>query len=296
MSGPGSDVGARPGMRAAALPLVRLALAEDLGDMGDITTKAIVPPTATATARLVARSAGVLAGLDVARLVFEEVDPAIRFESALADGARLTAGEAVAILSGPARGLLAGERTALNFIQRLSGVATQTARFVAALAGTGVQLVDTRKTTPGYRVLEKAAVLAGGGGNHRFGLYDRMLIKDNHEAVAGGVGEAVRRARQSRPAGIEIEVEVRTLDQLEEALAESPDRILLDNMDPHVVAACAARVARVSPRPRVEVSGGITLETIRSYALPGVDEISVGALTHSAPALDLALDFEGIVP
>lgn len=283
-------------IRTAALPLVRLALAEDFGAAGDVTSNAIVPPTATAAARLVARKAGVLAGLEVARLVFEQVNPDIIFESHLSDGARLAPDQVVAVLSGPARGLLAGERTALNFIQRLCGIATQTAQYVEALRGTGVRVVDTRKTTPGYRRLEKAAVRAGGGGNHRIGLYDRILIKDNHEAVAGSVAEAIRRARLAWPTGIEIEVEVRTLAQLEEALAERPDSLLLDNMAPHVVAECAARVARQSPRPRVEVSGGVTLETIRQYAVPGVDEISVGALTHSAPALDLALDFEGIIP
>lgn len=280
----------------AALPLVRLALAEDLGVSGDVTSRLIVPPTAVAAAKLVARAPGVLAGLGVARLVFETVDPGIRFETALADGAPLRAEQIVALISGSARSVLAAERTALNFIQRLSGVATQTARFVAALAGTGVAVIDTRKTTPGYRWLEKAAVRAGGGSNHRFGLYDRILIKDNHEAVAGSVAEAVRRARAGRAGAIEIEVEVRSLDQLEEALGQHPDRVLLDNMSPAMVAECASRVARETPRPRLEVSGGIRLETIRDYALPGVDEISVGGLTHSAPALDLALDFEGILP
>lgn len=185
---------------------MRLALAEDFGAAGDVTSNAIVPPTATAAARLVARKAGVLAGLEVARLVFEQVNPDIVFESHLSDGARLAPDQVVAVLSGPARGLLAGERTALNFIQRLCGIATQTAQYVEALRGTGVRAVDTRKTTPGYRRLEKAAVRAGGGGNHRIGLYDRILIKDNHEAVAGSVAEAIRRARLAWPTGIEIEV------------------------------------------------------------------------------------------
>lgn len=281
--------------RAAALPLVQLALAEDLGVEGDVTTRAIVPPTATATGRIVARAPGVLAGLEVARLVFAEVDPAIRFTEARADGAPLALGDLVVSLSGPAAGLLSAERTALNFLQRLSGIATQTARYVAAVAGTGVRIIDTRKTTPGFRRLEKAAVLLGGGGNHRIGLYDRILIKDNHEAVAGGVAPAIRRAR-ARGGDLLVEVEVRTLDQLDEALVESPDIIMLDNMPPHVVAEAVARLARRTQRPRIEVSGGITLANIRDYALPGVDDISIGALTHSAPSLDLALDFDGILP
>lgn len=281
--------------REAALPLIRLALAEDLGTDGDVTTRAIVPPTATATGSIVARAPGVLAGLEVARLVFAEIDATIEWSPRLSDGAALQPGDRVVSLSGPAAGLLAGERTALNFLQRLSGVASQAARYVAAVAGTGVRIIDTRKTTPGYRRLEKAAVLLGGGGNHRIGLYDRILIKDNHEAVAGGIADALRRAK-ARRGSLAIEVEVRTLEQLDEALTEAPDIIMLDNMAPHVVAEAVKRLARQAPRPRLEVSGGITLANIRDYALPGVDDISIGALTHSAPSLDLALDFDGILP
>lgn len=281
--------------REAALPLVRLALTEDLGAPGDVTTRAIVPPTATATGQIVARAAGVLAGLEVARVVFAEVDPSIILSAERSDGAVLAPGDRVAALSGPAAGLLAGERTALNFLQRLSGIASQTARYVAAVAGTGVRVIDTRKTTPGYRRLEKAAVRVGGGGNHRLGLFDRILIKDNHEAVAGGIAPAIRRAR-ARGGPLLVEVEVKTLDQLDEALAEGPDIVMLDNMPPHVVAEAVNRVARQARRPRLEVSGGITLANIRDYALPGVDDISIGALTHSAPSLDLALDFDGILP
>lgn len=276
----------------AAGPLIDLALAEDLGPGGDVTSRCTVAADTRAEARLVARQAGVLAGLDIVREVFHRIDPAVHFRSSLADGARLEPDHEVARLRGPARALLAGERTALNFVQRLSGVATQSARHVAALAGTATQVLDTRKTTPGWRALEKYAVKAGGGRNHRHGLYDMILIKDNHEVAAGGLGEAIRRALAGRPAGMPIEVEVRTLSEVEAALEYPVEGLLLDNMTPELVAEAVHRIAARSPRPWVEVSGGVTLETIRRFAIPGVDFISVGALTHSAPSLDLALDFE----
>jgi nicotinate-nucleotide pyrophosphorylase (carboxylating) len=276
----------------AALPLIRLALAEDLGARGDVTTSAVVRPETRARARLVAREAGVLAGVDVARRVFQEVEPAIVFEARLADGAPLAPGQVIAVIEGPARGILTAERVALNFLQRLSGVASQTARFVAALAGTGVSVLDTRKTTPGFRALEKYAVAVGGGRNHRQGLYDMVLIKDNHAEAAGGVGPAVERAGVMRRQGVLVEAEVQNLEQVEAALEAGVDGILLDNMTPAEVAGAVARIRREDPRPWIEVSGGVTLETIRSFAVPGVDFISVGALTHSVRSIDLALDFE----
>lgn len=277
---------------AAAGPLIDLALAEDLGQAGDVTSRCTVPADTRGQARLVARQAGVLAGLDIVREVFHRIDPAVHFRPALADGARLEPDLEVARLRGPARALLAGERTALNFVQRLSGVATQAARYAAALDGTGTRVLDTRKTTPGWRALEKYAVQIGGGRNHRHGLYDMILIKDNHEVAAGGLGEAIRRALAGRPAKIPIEVEVRTLAEVEAALDYPVEGLLFDNMSPELVAEGVSRVVARSPHPWVEVSGGVTLESIRRYALPGVDFISVGALTHSAPSLDLALDFE----
>jgi nicotinate-nucleotide pyrophosphorylase (carboxylating) len=275
----------------AARPLIRLALAEDLGERGDVTAQAVVPEAARARAELVARRPGVLAGIDVAREVFLAVDPSLAVTILVADGTPLHEGLVVARIEGSARALLAAERTALNFVQRLSGVASLTARYVEALRGTSTCVLDTRKTTPGWRVLEKYAVATGGGKNHRRGLYDMLLVKDNHELVAGGVGEAARRAVAGRPGGLSVEIEVRTLADIEAALAHEPEGLLFDNMTPDLVARGVGLVNSRAPRPWIEVSGGVTLDTIRRYALPGVDFISVGALTHSAPALDLALDF-----
>ncbi len=274
-----------------ALPLIRRALEEDLGPSGDVTSRLLIPETAVASGTIVAREAGVLAGIEIARRVFAEVDPAVRFHAEARDGDALVPGRIVARIDGPARGILTGERVALNFLQRLSGVASITRRYVEAVAGTGVAVADTRKTTPGFRRLEKYAVAVAGGRNHRMGLWDRILIKDNHEIAAGGVGPAVRAALAGRPPGIMVQAEVRTLEEVREAVNAGAEALLLDNMTPEEVREAVAVIAAARPRPEVEVSGGITLATIRGYALPGVDVISAGALTHSAPSLDLALDF-----
>jgi nicotinate-nucleotide pyrophosphorylase (carboxylating) len=265
---------------------VRAALAEDVGG-GDVTTRATVPPGTRARARITQKQPGVLYGLDVAELAFAELDADARFERLAAEG-EWREGGPVLDVTGDAAALLTAERTALNFLQRLSGVATLTARYVAAVEGTGARVLDTRKTTPGLRALEKAAVAAGGGTNHRFGLFDAVLIKENHAAMAGGVGEAVRQAREAAPE-VPLEVEARTLGEAEEALAAGAPRILLDNMTPGELRAV---VERVAGRAELEASGGITLATIRTRAETGVDFISVGALTHSAPALDLSLILE----
>jgi nicotinate-nucleotide pyrophosphorylase (carboxylating) len=270
--------------------LVDLALAEDIG-AGDITSLATVPAAATAEGTMLVKQPGAISGLTVASYVFERVDPASSFRPRCKDGAKLDAGDVLADLSGPARSLLAGERVALNLLQRLSGVATLTAQYVDAISGTNATIVDTRKTTPGLRVLEKAAVRHGGGRNHRFGLSDGVLIKDNHLAAIGGpdrVTQAVREARRQAPHTTKIEVEVTTLDEVEEATAAGADIIMLDNMS---VATMAEAVRMVAGRALLEASGGVRLETVRAIAETGVDLISVGALTHSAPALDISLNF-----
>jgi nicotinate-nucleotide pyrophosphorylase (carboxylating) len=272
-----------------ARALVARALAEDLGS-GDITTGAVVPPDARASARIVQKQPGVVFGLEVAAFAFAQTG---------ADGLKPLAAQGewredvptdVAVVAGAARALLAGERTALNLLCHLSGIATLTARYVAAVVGTGATILDTRKTTPGLRALEKAAVAAGGGTNHRLGLYDGILIKENHAAIAAGVAEAVRRARQAEPHR-EVEVECRDLDEVTEALTAGADRVLLDNMGPDELRAAVARRPAGSA-VRFEASGGITLDNVRAVAETGVDFISVGALTHSAPALDLSLVVE----
>jgi nicotinate-nucleotide pyrophosphorylase (carboxylating) len=273
--------------------LIELALAEDVGN-GDITTLATVPAEATASGRLHAKEAGVLSGVDVAEAVFAIVDPEITFTARKANGDALAVGDTVAELSGSARSLLTAERTALNIMQRLSGVATATARYVAATAGTSARIVDTRKTTPGMRMLEKRAVLHGGGSNHRFGLADGVLIKDNHLAAIGGnhpVRDAVLSARALAPHTMKIEVEVTTLDELDEAMEAGADIVLLDNMDTATMAEAVNRRDAASPGTLLEASGGITLERIQEIAGAGVDLISVGALTHSSTALDISLDF-----
>jgi nicotinate-nucleotide pyrophosphorylase (carboxylating) len=286
-------------LETIALPIVRLALAEDLG-AGDVTTASLVSASARARARLVARAAGVLAGIDIARLVFRELDRELDFRATAKDGARLKPGLTVATLAGQARAILSGERAALNLLQHLSGIATATARFVEALKGTGTAVRDTRKTLPGLRVLEKYAVLVGGGQNHRFGLFDMVLIKDNHLPAAGSITGAVRAARRAHP-DLTIQVEVRNAEEAREALRAGADQLLLDNMDPESVRATIDAIgiapgsAPGSPgRPWIEVSGGVTLANARSFALPGVDSVAVGAITHSAPALDLALTIESI--
>jgi nicotinate-nucleotide pyrophosphorylase (carboxylating) len=269
--------------------LIDLALAEDLG-RGDVTTESVLGGDRTAgRAVLVAREPLVVCGLDVAAQVFERVNASIQFAAAKSDGDSLAAGDVAAKITGPAGAILIAERTALNFMQRLSGVATQASRYVKEIEGTGAKVVDTRKTTPGYRVLEKAAVRAGGGRNHRADLGSGVLIKDNHIAACGSVDKAVSRALAAAPHSLRIEVEVDTLTQLEEAISAGAHIVLLDNMSVDDVKTGAERAHAAGLV--VEVSGGITLETIGNYARAGADIISVGALTHSATAVDLALDW-----
>jgi nicotinate-nucleotide pyrophosphorylase (carboxylating) len=269
-------------------PIVRQALLEDLGRAGDVTTDAIAPADRIARTVMAARQDGVVAGLDLAALAFRLIDPAIRFEPAAADGARAAAGATIAIIEGPARGVLTAERTALNFASRLSGIASATARLSAAVAHTKARIVCTRKTTPLLRAIEKYAVRAGGGANHRFGLDDAALIKDNHVAIAGSVAEAVRRVRAYVGHLVKIEVEVDTLAQLEEALSAGVDAVLLDNMS---LDDLRRGVAMIGGRAISEASGRVTLESAPAIAETGVDLISVGWLTHSAPILDIGLDY-----
>lgn len=268
-------------------PIVRTALAEDLGRAGDITTDAVVPADARIDAVIAARQPGVLAGLDAALLAFELLDPALELTRLVADGARVERGQAVARIGGAARPVLAAERTALNLLCRLCGVASATRQLADAVAGRKAKIVCTRKTTPGLRILEKEAVRLGGGANHRFGLDDAMLIKDNHVAMAGGVVPALRRAKAAAGHLVKIELEVDTLAQLEEALGEGFDAVLLDNMDPPTL---RRAVAMVGGRAITEASGRITRETAPAIAAAGVDLISSGWITHSAPILDLGLD------
>ena len=272
--------------RLAVNAIVAAALAEDLGD-GDVTTAATVPEEARAVAVITQKAPGVVFGLDVAEQAFRELDPDVRVRRLGPEGEWREGGDVLAI-EGRARALLSAERTALNFLARLSGVATQSARYARAIEGTGARILDTRKTTPGLRSLEKAAVVAGGATNHRAGLYDAILIKENHATMAGGVGEAVRRARAAAPE-LPLEVECRSLAEVEEALTAGAPRILLDNMTPEQL---RDAVGAVAGRAELEASGGVTLETVREVAATGVDFVSVGALTHSAPALDLSLILE----
>jgi len=268
-------------------PIVRAALAEDLGRAGDVTGQACIAPDARLSAVFATRQAGVVCGAACARLAIAELDPSARFETVVADGEPVQPGTALARVEANARALLAAERTALNLMGRLSGIATLTQRYVDAIAGTRARIVDTRKTTPGLRALEKYAVRCGGGVNHRFGLDDAILIKDNHVAACGGVTEALRRARAFAGHLMKVEVEVDTLAQFDEALAEAPDVILLDNFS---LADLREAVRRAAGRVALEASGGISLETVRPVAETGVDVISVGALTHSASVLDIGLD------
>ena len=268
-------------------PVVRMALAEDLGRAGDVTAQACIPEGARMRAVFAARKAGVLAGIDCVRLAVLAMDPGASVELKLRDGDAFVAGAVLAEVEADARAFLAAERTALNLLGRLCGIATLTRAYVEAVVGTKARIADTRKTTPGLRALEKHAVLCGGGVNHRFGLDDAILIKDNHVAVCGGVGEAVRRARASVGHLMKVEVEVDGLDQLDEALATGPDVIMLDNF---TLPMLREAVARTAGRITLEASGGVNLETVRGIAQTGVDVISVGALTHSAPALDVGLD------
>lgn len=268
-------------------PLVRDALLEDLGRAGDITTDSIVPADAMAQTRLVARQDGVLAGLDLARIAFELVEPRIEFRALLADGAVLKPGAEIATISGPARGMLTAERVALNFLCHLSGVASATASIVQAIREYRARVTCTRKTIPGLRALQKYAVRVGGGSNHRFGLDDAVLIKDNHIAIAGGVRQAVERARAAIGHLVKIELEVDTLEQLRTALDLGVEVVLLDNMGPDML---RVAVAMVDGRAITEASGRITPETAPSIAATGVDLMAIGWLTHSARVLDIGLD------
>jgi nicotinate-nucleotide pyrophosphorylase (carboxylating) len=270
-------------------PLVRAALLEDLGRAGDLTTDSIVPPDQRATMTIRARQHGIVAGMDLAHLAFALLDPSIALRVEKPDGSVLAPGDIVGTLEGPARGLLTAERTALNFLCHLSGIASVTRAIVDSVGPHKAKIVDTRKTTPGLRAIEKYAVRVGGGGNHRFGLDDAVLIKDNHVAVAGGIRAAIERAKAGVGHLVKIEVEVDTLEQLAEALAVGIDAVLLDNMGPAML---REAVAMVAGRAITEASGRVTPETAPAIAASGVDLISVGWLTHSAPVLDLGLDFE----
>ena len=267
---------------------VAAALEEDLGQAGDITTDPVVPAGATAEAEILARKPGVIAGQDLAAASFKALDPDAEFVADVADGGKVGAATLIAHVRGKARALLTAERTALNFLGHLSGIATLTAAYVAAVEGTRARIACTRKTTPGLRAFEKYAVRAGGGINHRFGLYDAVLVKDNHIAAAGGLAQALEHLRARSGHLVKVEVEVDTLSQLEEALRFPIDAVLLDNMD---VVTLQKAVALVDGRVLTEASGGVTLQTVRQIAETGVDLISVGALTHSAPRLDLALEW-----
>ncbi|WP_205910667.1 carboxylating nicotinate-nucleotide diphosphorylase [Rhizobium sp. P44RR-XXIV] len=270
-------------------PLVRNALLEDLGLAGDVTSTAVIPATHRSRVAMVTRQPGVIAGLDASELAFQLVDPAIVMTRHVPDGTKVDVGDVIATIEGPSRGLLTAERTALNFLGHLSGIASVTGGIVEAIAGMKASIVCTRKTTPGLRALEKYAIRAGGGMNHRFALYDAVLIKDNHVAIAGGVVEAIRRAKAGVGHMVKIQVEVDTLEQLREAMAEGVDAVLLDNMRPDQL---RAAVDIVAGRAITEASGRITPATAAAIAASGVDLISAGWLTHSAPTLDIGLDWK----
>ncbi|MFO0917499.1 MAG: carboxylating nicotinate-nucleotide diphosphorylase [Planctomycetaceae bacterium] len=289
---PGSDL--TPAERTAAETLVRLALAEDLGDRGDVTGQALIGAEERAMAAVTARQEGVLAGIPIAKLVVQHVHPDLEWSDRLHDGEAVSPGDIVAEISGPLAPMLVAERTLLNFLTHLSGIASLTRKFVDAVKETRAQILDTRKTLPGWRLLQKYAVRCGGGVNHRIGLYDGVLIKDNHLAAwteSHTIAEAVQTAK-SRWHDLIIEVEVDTLDQLRDALRGKPDMVLLDNLPPRALAEAVAVRDAAAPQTLLEASGGVNLATVRQIAETGVDRISIGALTHSAPALDLALDWE----
>lgn len=280
----------------AMQPLLKLALAEDLGQRGDITSQAVIPVDLVGRATFVIRAPGILAGSPIIALVCAAIDKNIHVDIQARDGQFMQPHEKIGTISGPLRGILAAERTALNFLQRLSGVATLTRRYVDLIKDTRCQVLDTRKTTPGWRVLDKYAVRCGGGHNHRMGLYDAVMIKDNHLAGLRHHGTplatAVRQARAAVGAQVIVEVEVETLEQLQEALTAQPDIVLLDNMNPELLSRCVVLRNREASGVRLEASGGVTLQTIKAIADTGVDCVSIGALTHSAPALDIALDYQ----
>ena len=266
-------------------PLIDLAFEEDIG-IGDITTEATVPPTQEGIGTLLAKSGGVVAGLPIAERVFAKLDETLLFRALVTDGDTVKAGTPIAEVQGSAKTILIGERTALNFLQRLSGIATLTAQFVAAVADYDTKIVDTRKTAAGWRAIQKYAVHVGGAQNHRFGLYDGVLIKDNHIVAAGGIGNAVRRAQQIVPHTAKIEIEVETVEQVDEALKAGADILLLDNMSPSIMKSVVREVGDLAV---TEASGGITLEQVKAVAATGVNLISVGALTHSAMPMDISL-------
>jgi nicotinate-nucleotide pyrophosphorylase (carboxylating) len=273
------------------LNLVDLALAEDKG-ASDWTTRWIVPARSIGSANIVAKTSGIISGIGITSVVFTRLDPRVEMMSACPDGAAVSAGEVVCSIKGPARVILTGERTALNFLQRLSGIATLTRKYVDAVAGTNVAILDTRKTTPAWRALERAAVRAGGGYNHRTALDELVLIKENHIAVAGSISEAIRRVKDGNTKGLKVEVEVRDKDELKAAVEAGCDRVLLDNMDVQAIRECVRVARKIAPSVAIEASGNMTLERVRTVAEAGVDFISVGALTHSAPALDLSLQIK----
>jgi nicotinate-nucleotide pyrophosphorylase (carboxylating) len=266
--------------------VLQCALQEDIGG-GDVTTTSILSPSLEIKGQLVSRQQGIVAGLDVARQVFELVDKSTQLSCHVVDGELVRDGELLGEISGPGIGILSAERVALNFLQRMSGIATMTGRFVEAVRGTDAVILDTRKTAPGLRALDKLAVRLGGGQNHRFGLYDMVLIKDNHVAAAGGIAEAITRVRSAAPQGLAIEVEVSSLAQLKEALAMQPDRIMLDNMS---LEDMAEAVTVTAGRVELEASGNVTLDNVARIAATGVGFISVGALTHSVRAMDISLE------
>jgi nicotinate-nucleotide pyrophosphorylase (carboxylating) len=286
-----------PQLSAIALPqqlvedAVRVALAEDLGLAGDITTAALILPDARVAARVAAREALTVAGLDLAVAAFRALDPDCRVHVHIRDGEHAAGGTVIATVEGNTGPILSAERTALNFLQHLSGIATTTRTYVEAVHGTKARIVCTRKTLPGLRALQKYAVRCGGGSNHRFGLFDAILIKDNHISAAGGVAEAIARARAYAGHLVKIEVEVDTLGQLDEVLAHPVDAVLLDNMDVETLSTAVRRVRDAAPAMLCEASGGVTLKTVRAIAETGVDMISAGALTHSVKAADIGLDF-----
>jgi nicotinate-nucleotide pyrophosphorylase (carboxylating) len=287
-----------PAEAAACERLVHMALAEDLAGPGtqrdDVTSLAMIPASLSGHAAFVARGSGVVAGLPAARMVCTAIDAQLAFQKLVEDGSPVEPGLQIAVVSGPMRSLLAAERTALNFLQHLSGVATLTSQFVKAIDGLPARVLDTRKTLPGWRLLQKYAVRMGGGVNHRMGLYDAVLIKDNHLAAMGmqaNVAAAVEHVRKRHAGQTQIEVEVDTIEQLRQALAARPDIVLLDNMDLENLRAAVQCRNQLAPHVKLEASGGVSLQTVRAIAETGVDRISVGALTHSAPALDIALDY-----
>jgi nicotinate-nucleotide pyrophosphorylase (carboxylating) len=283
-----------PAESLACRRLIELALEEDVGP-GDLTSQSVIPKELSGKAVFVARAPGVLAGLPAAQMVFATLDSTVRFTPLVSDATAVQPGLSLAVVEGPMRSILTAERTALNFLQHLSGIATQTRRYVEVVQGLPCQVLDTRKTLPGWRLLAKYAVRQGGGHNHRLGLYDGILIKDNHLAAIGlgrkEIGKAVEAARAHAGPGVPIEVEVDRLEELDEALRLAPDVVLLDNMPVEMLREAVRRRNAAAPQVKLEASGGITLATLRAVAETGVDRISVGALTHSAPALDIALDY-----